>query len=97
MLSSVIFPLKLRIVLSDPFPMFLIFALFTSIMTFIRRIRIIAQIWVRRVIFPMLTTLFLLRALIFTSLESDDDDSDESDDDGSGYGFTSGSCFLLHF
>ena len=46
----------------------------------------------------MLTTLFILRALLFfLSLESDDDDFDESDDNGSGSGFTSGSLFSLRF
>ena len=77
--------------------MLLIFALFTSIMNVIRRIIIIARIWVGRVIFLMLTTLFLLRALLFPwsrvwwrrlwrirwrQL---------------GSRFTSGSCFLLRF
>ena len=45
----------------------------------------------------MLMTLFLLRAILFLALESDDDDSDDSDDDGSGSGFNSGSCFSLCF
>ena len=77
--------------------MFLIFALFTSIMTVIGKIRIIARRWVGRVIFPMLTTLFLLIDFLFSGAESDDDESDKSDDDGSGSRFTSGSCFLLRF
>ena len=71
--------------------MFLIFEWFTSIMAVIRRIRIIARRWVRRVIFPMLTKFFFFVRFFFLALDSDDDDSDESDDEGSGSRFTSGS------
>ena len=63
--SSEILPLKLRIVWLDPFPMFLLFALFTFVITVIGRIRIVAQRWVWRVIFTMLTTLLLLLAFLF--------------------------------
>ena len=44
--------------------MFLIFVLLASIITVIKTIRIVAQRWVWRVIFPMLTTLFLLIAFL---------------------------------
>ena len=75
--------------------MLLIFASFMSIITVIGRIRIIARRWVGRVIFPMLTALFLLLALLFPCSRSNDDESNESDDDGSGSGFTSGSYVSL--
>ena len=45
--------------------MFLIVASLASVMTFIGRIRVVARRWVWRVIFPMLTALFLLCAFIF--------------------------------
>ena len=69
----------------------------TSIMNVIERIRIIARIWVGRVIFPVLTTLFFFLLFFFFGAESDDDESNESDDDGSGSRFTSSLCFLLCF
>ena len=47
------------------FPVFLLFALLTSVMTVIGRIRVFARRWVWRVIFLMLTTLFLLLAFLF--------------------------------
>ena len=63
MLSSAILPLKLRIVWSDPFPIFLVLAFSTSIMNVLRWVRVIriitrGRVW--RVIFSMLATLFLI-------------------------------------
>ena len=63
MLSSAIFPLKLRIIWSGPFSSVLILASSTSIMTFliwIRVIRVITRGQVWQVIFSMLTSFFLL-------------------------------------
>ena len=91
------FSVKVVHILSDAFPMFLIFSSCMSIMTIIGRIRIIARRWVGRFILQILTTLFLLCALLFHALESDDNDFDESYEDCSGSRFTSGLCVLLNF
>ena len=72
--------------------MFLIFSSLVSVMTIIRRIRVVDRRWVLQVIFPMLTTFFFFVLLFLFALESDDDVSDESDDEGYGSEFTSGLC-----
>ena len=97
MLSSAIFPLKLRIVWSGPFPMFLVLASFTSIMSVVRWVRVIrvitrGRVW--RVIFSMLATLFLSLRLFLLFSESDDEECDESDGGRSGSDVTFGLCFL---
>ena len=63
-LSPAALPLNVRIIWSDLFQNFLIFALFASVITIIGRIRIVARRWVWQVIFPMLFFLIAFFSLI---------------------------------
>ena len=96
MLLSVILPLKLRIVLSDPF-----FWCFL----YLRRLRLYLlssdetetslKDGSDKSSFRCLRRFFFFMYFFYLALESDENDSDESNDEESGSRFTSSSCFFL--
>ena len=91
-LSSEILPLKVRIVLSDPFSDFsylCVVYVYNDCHRTNQNHR--SNMGPTSYLSDAYDTFFFFVRFFFLALESDDNDSEESDDDGSGSGFTSGS------